>query len=78
VKGKTPMYDEECLFLAQAFLRDHPELDSEETQKELAQLIQSTIDDYIHEKEDDLNEKDTSSKLAVSYSLRRFSRFDTN
>jgi predicted RNase H-like HicB family nuclease len=71
------MYDSECLYLAQAFLRDHPEIDSEKTQKELAQRIQEVIDDYIEEKEED-NENAISSSLAAFCGLRRVGRFDTN
>ena len=41
-------YDGSCYDLAEGFLSDEPALDSEFRRKQLAQLIQDTIDDYMH------------------------------
>ncbi len=40
-------YDPKCYDLAQAFLEDHPNLNTELRRDMLAQVIQTTIDDYI-------------------------------
>jgi hypothetical protein len=48
------MYDEKCLELAQEFLSDHTAaINTEANQHELAQLIQTTIEDFISAKEDE-------------------------
>lgn len=40
-------YDSRCYDLAALFLHDEEELDSETAREELAQLIQTTIEDHI-------------------------------
>jgi Mn-dependent DtxR family transcriptional regulator len=43
------MYDRKCYELAEHFLSDEPEIDSEENRAELAQAIQTEIEDKIAE-----------------------------
>jgi hypothetical protein len=40
-------YDTKCYNLASAFLEDHPDKNTEANRKELAQCIQSEIEDAI-------------------------------
>lgn len=40
-------FDTKCYDLAEAFLEDEPHLNTEGRRNELAQLIQTTIDDFI-------------------------------
>lgn len=40
-------YDSKCYDLAEAFLEDEPHLNTEGRRDELAQLIQTTIEDFI-------------------------------
>lgn len=41
------MFDPKCFDLAEAFLEDHPHLRNERRSNELAQIIQTAIDEYI-------------------------------
>jgi len=43
------MYDEKCYELAELFLKDHPHLDNETNKDELAQVIQTAIEDFLDE-----------------------------
>ena len=43
-------YDEKCWDLANAFLDDEPHLQTADNFNELASLIQSTIEDFIADK----------------------------
>ena len=47
-------YDQSSYDLAERFLEDEPELNTEENRNELAQLIQNTIEDFIVYKKDGL------------------------
>lgn len=47
------MVDPKCLDLAHAFLSDHPDLDTPNAARHLAQVIQDTIDDEIALMEED-------------------------
>lgn len=47
------MYDPKCLDLAKAFLSDHPALDTPKLHKQLAQIIQDTIEEEIGVMEDE-------------------------
>lgn len=49
---KKPLYDVECLHLAEHFFRDHP-LGTDENVEELAALLQRTIEEHIAFKEED-------------------------
>jgi len=40
-------YDVKCYDLAEAFLEDEPHLDTEKRRSELAQIIQTAIEDFI-------------------------------
>jgi len=55
VNGETMIsYDQSSYDLAERFLEDEPELNTEENRNELAQLIQNTIEDFIVYKKDGL------------------------
>lgn len=41
------MFDTKCYDLAEAFLEDEPHLDTEKRRNELAQIIQTAIEDFI-------------------------------
>lgn len=62
-------YDSRCYDLAAVFLSDEPELDTEPRREELAQLIQTTIEDHIafergqEQTRRELNDHTCSSRL---------------
>jgi len=43
-------YDQKCYDLAESFLEDEPALNNEENRNELAESIQSAIEDFIDAK----------------------------
>ena len=51
-------YDEKCYDLAAAFLEDEPGLFTEKHNVALAQLIQTTIEDYIRHERDNYEPAD--------------------
>jgi hypothetical protein len=47
-------FDVKCRQLADQFLEDEPELDTEKNANDLAQQIQNTIEDFISQKKGEL------------------------
>jgi hypothetical protein len=47
------MYDQKCYDLAESFLSDEPQLNTEENRKALAQDIQAAIEDFFFSFEKD-------------------------
>lgn len=52
----TKSYDQSCHDLAASFLSDEPDINTPENRHELAQDIQSAIEDFIADKKDEWNE----------------------
>jgi len=47
------MFEKEYLDLAQTVLKDNPTLDTDEIQKDLAQYLKDTVEDYIQDLENE-------------------------
>jgi hypothetical protein len=60
VAKKTLSFDSKCYDLAEHFLQDEADLDSEDKRKELAQEIQEAIEAWLLAERDERDVKDPS------------------
>lgn len=50
MKKRAPLFDQKCWDIANAFLDDEPHLHTTDNFNELASLVQTTIEDFIADK----------------------------